>query len=113
MTNIKTEQSNKIKELTWKFEATSNIAVNSSNKVMLLEETVRKLSSAIEQLKKKDWFEWDPEVPTALELVSTKTRAILTTSSTSRSPSSIILPPDQSILSLLTWSSSTVGVRED
>ena len=36
MINIKAEQSNKIKELTGKFEATSKIAVNSSNKVKLL-----------------------------------------------------------------------------
>ena len=51
MINIKTDQSNKIKELTAKFEATSEIAVKSSNKAKLLEETVRKISSAIGQLK--------------------------------------------------------------
>ena len=54
MINTKAKQSNKIKELTRKFEATSKIAVNSSNKVKVLEETVCKLSSAIGQLKKKD-----------------------------------------------------------
>ena len=54
MGNIKTEQSNKIKKLTGKVEATSKIAVNISNKVKLLEETVRKLSSIVGNLKKKD-----------------------------------------------------------
>ena len=54
MGNIKTEHSNKIKELMGKVEATSKIAVNISNKVKLLEETVRKLSSLVGNLKKKD-----------------------------------------------------------
>ena len=40
MGNIRTKQSNKIKELMGKIEARSKIAVNASNKVKLLEETV-------------------------------------------------------------------------
>jgi len=40
--------------LTGKIEASSKIAVNASNKVKLLEETVRKLSSIVGNLKKKE-----------------------------------------------------------
>jgi len=54
MGNIKTEHSNKIKELTGKVEATSKTALNVSNKFKLLEETVRKLSSLVGNRKKKD-----------------------------------------------------------
>ena len=54
MASLKLEQNNKVKELTGKIESSSKIAVNASNKVKLLEETVRKLSSIVGNLKKKE-----------------------------------------------------------
>ena len=54
MASIKLEQNNKIKDLTGEIEAGSKIAINASNNVKLLEETVRKLSSVVGNLKKKE-----------------------------------------------------------
>ena len=54
MNSIKLEQSTKIRELNGKFESTSKIAVNASNKAKAVEETVKKMQSIVGNLKKKD-----------------------------------------------------------
>ena len=54
MNSIKLEQSNKIRELNGKFESTSKIAVNASNKAKAVEETVKKMQSIVGNLKRKE-----------------------------------------------------------
>ena len=51
---IKLEQSIKIRELNRKFEFTSKIAINASNKAKAVEETVKKMQSLVRNLKKKE-----------------------------------------------------------
>jgi len=67
--------------LTGKIEASSKIAVNASNKVKLLEETVRKLSSIVGNLKKKEWCDQGPdiylEVDVEHKIESTNIKSIL------------------------------------
>jgi len=54
MNIIKLKQSNKIRELTGKFESTSKIAVNASNKAKTVEETLKKVQAQVANLKKKE-----------------------------------------------------------
>ena len=54
MNNIKLEQNGKIKGLTDKFESTSKIAVNASNKAKTVEETLKKIQAQVGNLKKKE-----------------------------------------------------------
>jgi len=52
--NIKLEQNGKIKDLNNKFESTSKIAVNASNKAKTVEETLKKIQTQVGNLKKKE-----------------------------------------------------------
>jgi len=54
MASIKLEQSNKIRDLNGKFESTSKIAENASNKAKAVEETLKKIQSLVGNLNKKE-----------------------------------------------------------
>jgi len=115
MNIIKLKQSNKIRELTGKFESTSKIAVNASNKAKTVEETLKKVQAQVANLKKKEWVKRDTVpimVPIVHEISLIRDRFSATLTTSLSCLYLISTSSSQKSPNLKIWSFSMVGVKE-